>query len=66
MRLNHSLLPMIDYHKAKDLMWDPRHIDCGQDQRDWAKMTIEERDLILRVGSLFLAGEEAVTHDLAP
>ncbi len=29
-------------------------------------MSGEERDLILRVGSLFLAGEEAVTHDLAP
>jgi ribonucleoside-diphosphate reductase beta chain len=66
MRLNHSLLPMIDYHKAKDLMWDPRHIDCEQDRRDWAKLSVEERDLILRVGSLFLAGEEAVTHDLAP
>jgi len=66
MRLNHKLLPMIDYHKAKDLMWDPRHIDCEQDRRDWAQMSGEERDLILRVGSLFLAGEEAVTHDLAP
>ena len=24
MRLNHSLVPMIDYHKAKRLIWDPR------------------------------------------
>jgi len=66
MRLNHNLLPMIDYHKAKDLMWDPRHIGFVQDRQDWATMSGEERDLILRVGSLFLAGEEAVTHDLAP
>src|SRR5512137_2505410 len=66
MRLNHKLLPMIDYHKAKDLMWDPRHIECEQDRQDWATMSGEEGDLILRVGSLFLAGEEAVTHDLAP
>jgi ribonucleoside-diphosphate reductase beta chain len=66
MRLNHQLLPMIDYHKAKELMWDPRSVDCGQDKRDWAAMSAEERDLILRVGSLFHAGEEAVAHDLAP
>ncbi len=66
MRLNHTLLPMVDYHKAKDLMWDPRHIDCAQDRLDWARLSDAERDLILRVGSLFHAGEEAVAHDLAP
>ena len=66
MRLNHRLLPMVDYHKAKQLLWDPRDIDCAQDRRDWAAMTGRERDLILRVGSLFHAGEEAVAHDLAP
>lgn len=66
MRLNHKLLPMIDYHKAKELMWDPRDIDCVQDRHDWAVLSAEERDLILRVGSLFHAGEEAVAHDLAP
>jgi len=66
MRLNHQLLPMIDYHKAKELMWDPRQVDCVPDRRDWAAMSAEERDLILRVGALFHAGEEAVAHDLAP
>lgn len=66
MRLNHALLPMVDYHKAKQLLWDPRDIDCDQDRRDWATMPERERDLILRAGALFLAGEEAVAHDLAP
>ena len=66
MRLNHTLLPMLDYHKAKQLLWDPRDIDVEQDGRDWTTMTERERDLIVRVGSLFLAGEEAVAHDLAP
>jgi ribonucleoside-diphosphate reductase beta chain len=65
-RLNHQLLPMIDYHKAKELMWDPRSIDCAPDRRDWSAMLAEERDLILRVVALFHAGEEAVAHDLAP
>ena len=36
MRLNHRLLPMVDYHKAKQLLWDPRDIDCDQDRRDRA------------------------------
>jgi ribonucleoside-diphosphate reductase beta chain len=66
MRLNHQLLPMIDYHKAKRLLWDPRDVDCVQDRRDWLALPADQRDLILRVGSLFLAGEEAVAHDLAP
>ncbi len=66
MKLNHTLLPMINYHKAKTLIWDPLDVDCTQDQSDWAAMTDRERDLILRAGSLFHAGEEAVAHDLAP
>ena len=66
MRLNHAALPMVNYHKAKDLLWDPRHIDYAPDRRDWAALTDRERDLILRVGALFHAGEEAVAHDLAP
>ena len=59
MKLNHALLPMIDYHKAKRLMWDPRDVDCEPDKRDWAGLTERERDLILRGASLFLAGEES-------
>jgi ribonucleoside-diphosphate reductase beta chain len=66
MKLNHTLLPMLDYHKAKRLIWDPRDIECDHDKTDWAAFTDRERDLILRAGSLFHAGEEAVTHDLAP
>ena len=66
MRLNHQLVPMIDYHKAKKLLWDPLDVDCARDRRDWLTLSDLERDLILRVASLFLAGEEAVAHDLTP
>lgn len=65
-RLDQTLIPMLDYHKAKRLLWDPRDIDLEPDRRDWAALTDRERDLILRGGSLFVAGEEAVAHDLAP
>lgn len=66
MKLNHTLLPLRDYHKAKDLLWDPRHIDLSSDKTEWHKQTERERTATLILLSLFHAGEEAVTHDLAP
>lgn len=64
--LDQSLLPLHLYHKAKSLLWDPCDIDLTADQRDWARLSDRERDIILRLSSQFLGGEEAVTHDLAP
>jgi ribonucleoside-diphosphate reductase beta chain len=66
MRLDHTLLPLRDYHKAKRLMWDPQDLDFSQDQRDWAAMSEREQDLIRRAIALFIGGEAAVTDDLAP
>lgn len=34
MPLNSTLLPLVLYHKAKQLLWDPREIDLSQDVRD--------------------------------
>jgi ribonucleoside-diphosphate reductase beta chain len=66
MKLDHNLLPLADYHKAKKLMWDPRDIDLSSDKVEWPKQTARERDSTLILLSLFHAGEEAVTHDLTP
>jgi ribonucleoside-diphosphate reductase beta chain len=66
MKLNHNLLPLRDYHKAKQLLWNPQDIDLSSDQLEWPKQTERERDSTLILLSLFHAGEEAVTHDLAP
>src|SRR2546429_1697974 len=55
------------YEKAKQLgTWDPAKIDFAADVADWPRLEDDERDLLLRVLSLFLAGEEAVTRDLLP
>jgi len=55
------------YEKAKRLgTWNPTEIDFRADIADWADLSHDERDLLLRVTSLFLAGEEAVTRDLLP
>lgn len=55
------------YELAKKLgIWNPTDIDLTKDQQDWESLTPEEKDLILRLLSLFVAGEEAVTLDLLP
>jgi ribonucleoside-diphosphate reductase beta chain len=65
--LDARALPLALYHKSKELMWDPRTIDFSQDQIHWReRITPAQRDLLLRLSTMFLGGEQAVTHDLAP
>ncbi|KAA3645411.1 MAG: R2-like ligand-binding oxidase [Chloroflexi bacterium] len=65
--LDRNSPPMRLFEKAKTYgIWNPSDIDFSQDKQDWAKMTKEEQDLILRLTALFQAGEEAVTLDLLP
>jgi ribonucleoside-diphosphate reductase beta chain len=64
--LRQNLLPMRLWQLSKRWFWDPAAIDFGQDAHDWQQMSSEEQDLILRLTSLFQAGEEAVTLDLLP
>jgi ribonucleoside-diphosphate reductase beta chain len=59
--------PMRLFEKAKRLgIWNPSDIDFQQDKADWQRLSDVERDVILRLTSLFQAGEEAVTLDLLP
>jgi len=65
--LDHQSPPMRLWHKAKKLgTWDPRDIDLSRDARDWDLLAPDEKDVILRLTSLFQAGEESVTVDLLP
>lgn len=65
--LDRSLLPMRLYEKAKRLgIWNPSEIDLAKDKSDWAALRPDEKDLILRLLAMFVAGEEAVTLDLLP
>jgi ribonucleotide reductase beta subunit family protein with ferritin-like domain len=37
------------YHEAKQQgAWDPRVLDFSQDVRDWARLTVVERDALVR------------------
>lgn len=65
--LDRSLPPMRLYEKAKRLgIWNPSDIDLTKDKSDWAALQLDEKDLILRLLAMFVAGEEAVTLDLLP
>lgn len=65
--LNNDSVPMRLWHKAKRLgVWNPADIDFGQDIADWQRLTTKERDLLLRLTGMFVAGEESVTLDLLP
>jgi ribonucleoside-diphosphate reductase beta chain len=65
--LDHDSPPMRLWHKAKRLgVWDPRSIDLSRDREDWARLSAEEREVILRLTALFQGGEESVTLDLLP
>jgi ribonucleoside-diphosphate reductase beta chain len=59
--------PMRLFEKAKRLgIWNPSALDMTRDAQDWAGLSAEEQDLLLRLTALFQAGEEAVTLDLLP
>lgn len=65
--LNQELLPMKLWHKAKKYgIWNPSDIDFSEDARNWKTLNALEKDVILRLTSLFQAGEESVTLDLLP
>lgn len=65
--LDRSLLPMRLWEKSKELgTWNPSDIDFSRDRQDWKSFDENERDVLLRLTSLFLGGEEAVTDDLTP
>lgn len=66
MTLNTALPPYRDYQLAKRYRWDPEEIALEQDRVDWEALAEDERDVLLNLGSLFLAGEEAVATDLTP
>jgi ribonucleoside-diphosphate reductase beta chain len=65
--LDRSSLPFRLFEKAKRFgIWNPSDIDFTQDRADWAQLAADERDLLLRLTSMFQAGEESVTLDLLP
>lgn len=66
-KLNYNLPPMRLWQKAKRYgIWNPNDLDFTQDALDWQNLNDLEQDVVLRLTTLFQAGEEAVTLDLLP
>jgi len=66
-RLERDAPPMRLFEKAKRYgIWNPSDIDFSQDRLDWARLSADEKDAILRLTAVFQSGEEAVTLDLLP
>lgn len=65
--LQHHLPPMILWQKAKKYgIWNPKDLDFSKDVEDWQQFTPIEKEVILNLTTLFIAGEESVTLDLLP
>lgn len=65
--LQRSSPPMRLFEKAKRFgIWNPSDLDFSQDRQDWLSFDDQQRDMILRLVSMFQSGEEAVTLDLLP
>lgn len=65
--LQHDSVPMRLYHEAKRLgAWDPRALDLSRDARDWAGLSVGERDVLLRLTVLFQVAEQTMTRDAVP
>ncbi len=65
--LRHDSPPVRLYHQAQRAApWDPRALDFSADRDDWSRLRGPERDLLLRLTTLFHAGEEGMTGDAAP
>ena len=59
--------PMKLFQKAKIYgVWNPSDIDFSSDKVQWDNLTDEEKEILIHLSGLFLAGEEAVTLDLLP
>ena len=65
--IDHESIPMKLFQKAKVFgVWNPSDIDLERDKTDWNTLNDDEKEILLHLSSLFMAGEEAVTLDLLP
>jgi ribonucleoside-diphosphate reductase beta chain len=54
------------YEQAADGFWNPRELDYSQDIEDWEQLTDRQREILLRITTNFMAGEQRVAEEIAP
>lgn len=64
--LDFESTPMRLYAKGNALFWNAAEIDLSAERDDFAALDDDERAATIILAAMFLAGEEAVTHDIQP
>ena len=64
--LHWDAFPLRLFTKGNRKFWDPAEIDFSTDAEDWVRLTEEQRRSSCYLVAQFVAGEEAVTQDIAP
>ncbi|MDX1621623.1 MAG: R2-like ligand-binding oxidase [Nitriliruptorales bacterium] len=64
--LNFDYLPMRLFVQGQQKFWAAADIDFSQDAEDWQSLADDEREAAKYLCASFIAGEEAVTHDIQP
>ena len=64
--LNWDSLPLRLWRKGNTMFWNAADIDLSQEAAGWATLAGDDLAAAARLSAMFLAGEEAVTHDIQP
>ncbi len=64
--LNWDYLPMRLFVQGQEKFWKAGDIDLSRDAEDWERLDEREQEAALYLCASFIAGEEAVTHDIQP
>jgi ribonucleoside-diphosphate reductase beta chain len=64
--LDWEALPLRLFRKGNAKFWNPEQIDFTEDAQDWQRLPDTAKEAFTGLCAMFLAGEEAVTHDLQP
>ena len=64
--LDWDSLPLRLWRKGNAMFWNAADIDLEQEAAGWATLGGEDLEAAATLSAMFLAGEEAVTHDIQP
>jgi ribonucleoside-diphosphate reductase beta chain len=64
--LNWDSMAMRLYTQGNEKAWNPADIDFSQDAEHWNLLDADQQKGLIGIVTMFLAGEESVTEDIAP
>ncbi len=64
--LDWDSLPLRLWRKGNRMFWNAEDIDLTAEAAGWATLEGDDLEAAARLSAMFLAGEEAVTHDIQP